>query len=104
MRMSGHGRHRTGRHCRRVDTGTGATTAMVALVAAAADDDNNDGRIPAITGARDFRPWVPPRLVATGPDVTMNGPGTRFRVGELVDESEAAPRRGVLVQLAERRR
>lgn len=100
MRRSVHGRHRTGRHCRRVDTGTGATTAMVALAAAAADD----GSIPAITGARDFRPWVPPRLVATGPGVTMNGPGTRFRVGELVDESEASTRRGVLVQLAERRR
>lgn len=51
-----------------------------------------------------FRPLMPPRLVPAGPATRMAGPGTRFRAGELLDETELAVRVGTLVQLAGRRR
>lgn len=59
-----------------------------------------------IADASGFRPLVLRRLVPAGPGVELNGPGTLFRAGELVDESGAdeAPARGTLVQLADRRR
>jgi hypothetical protein len=60
-----------------------------------------------ITDAGDFRPLVPRRLVPAGPRSQPSGPGTRFRAGELVEESGAPPSGGgtlVLVQLAVRNR
>ena len=56
-----------------------------------------------ITHAADFRPLQPRRLVAAGADVELDGPGTRFTAGQLVEEPAPA-RSGALLQLAARRR
>ncbi|MDF1605017.1 hypothetical protein [Nocardioides sp. YIM 152315] len=60
-----------------------------------------------ITDASDFRPLVARRLVPTGPGVELDGPGTRFCAGQLVEESEAPTTDVgalVLLQLAARKR
>lgn len=53
-----------------------------------------------IRDASDFRPLSPRRLVPSSADVELDGPGTRFRKGDLIEE----PVGGTLVQLADRRR
>ena len=59
-----------------------------------------------ITDASDFRPLQPRRLVAAGADVELDGPGTRFGAGQLVDEPARRALAGgvVLLQLAARKR
>ncbi|MFC7493199.1 MULTISPECIES: hypothetical protein [unclassified Nocardioides] len=56
-----------------------------------------------ITDASDFRPLVPRRLVSAEASAALAGPGTRFRAGDLVEESEGTAG-AVLVQLAARKR
>ena len=58
-----------------------------------------------ITDATNFLPLHPPRLVASWAGVRLDGPGTRFASGQLVDEPiEARIASVVVLQLAARRR
>jgi hypothetical protein len=56
-----------------------------------------------ITDATKFEPLLPPRLVPSGSGVKLDGPGTRFTAGQLVDEP-IEDRLAAVLQLAARRR
>jgi len=56
-----------------------------------------------ITDASNFVPLRPRRLVAARDEVELDGPGTRFTAGQLVDEPIGA-RLGSVLQLAARKR
>ena len=58
-----------------------------------------------ITDASRFRPLQPRRLVPAGAGVELDGPGTRFRAGQLVEEpTEGRVWSLTLVQLADSNR
>jgi hypothetical protein len=56
-----------------------------------------------ITDSSKFLPLRPRRLVPARAEVELDGPGTRFTAGQLVDEPVEA-RLGSVLQLAARRR
>jgi len=56
-----------------------------------------------ITDASNFQPLRPRRLVSARDGVELDGPGTRFTAGQLVDEPIEA-RLGSVLQLAARKR
>ena len=56
-----------------------------------------------ITDASKFQPLLPPRLVAATSGTTLDGPGTLFRAGQLVNEP-IEDRLAAVLQLAERKR
>ncbi|WP_155993119.1 hypothetical protein [Nocardioides sp. URHA0020] len=55
-----------------------------------------------ITDSTNFRPMQPPRLVAATTEVRLEGPGTRFSAGQLVDARDWRP--APVLQLAASRR
>ena len=56
-----------------------------------------------ITDASNFQPLLPPRLVPATSATKLDGPGTRFRAGQLVNEP-IEDRLAAVLQLAARKR
>jgi hypothetical protein len=51
-----------------------------------------------------FQPLDPPRLVPAGPEIRLDGPGTRFSVGQLVEALQEVSESAKVLALAGRRR